>query len=148
MLYGIQPSLKAVCAIGIPSLAYFLLPAAFNQTVTTMSTNAAGQYSMAFVTIDNEENAKKLAKSVVTNQLAACVNIVPKILSIYKWEGEIQEDSELLLLMKTRTSLVDELIAHVKANHPYKVCKVITTTIDKGNPDYLSWISDVVPERK
>ncbi|XP_018910810.2 protein CutA homolog isoform X2 [Bemisia tabaci] len=113
-----------------------------------MSTNAAGQYSMAFVTIDNEENAKKLAKSVVTNQLAACVNIVPKILSIYKWEGEIQEDSELLLLMKTRTSLVDELIAHVKANHPYKVCEVITTTIDKGNPDYLSWISDVVPERK
>ncbi|RWS00029.1 CutA-like protein, partial [Dinothrombium tinctorium] len=82
---------------------------------------------------------------IVENKLAACVNIVPKVISIYEWKGKIENDSEALMMIKTRTSRVDELIAFVKKNHPYEVCEVITTAIQHGNPDYLKWLGEVVP---
>ncbi|KAK6641087.1 hypothetical protein RUM44_012788 [Polyplax serrata] len=109
-------------------------------------TYVKGLHSVAMVTVPNHEVAKKLAHGVVENQLAACVNIIPQITSVYKWEGKIQEDSELLLVIKTKTSLIDKLSEFVKSNHPYEVCEVISMPIEKGNEPYLKWISDVLPE--
>lgn len=92
------------------------------------------------------EVAKKLAQGIISNKLAACVNIIPQITSVYEWEGKINEDNELLLMIKTRSQKVDELSKFVRENHPYSVAEVISTPIENGNLPYLRWIHDVVPE--
>lgn len=105
----------------------------------------AGVHSVAYVTVPDDAVAKRLARGLVENKLAACVNIIPQLTSIYEWEGKIQEEPELLLMIKTRTEKIDALTKYVKENHPYTVCEVISLPIQNGNSDYLKWISDVVP---
>lgn len=90
--------------------------------------------------------AKKLAHGIISNKLAACVNIIPSVTSVYEWEGKIQEDNELLLMLKTQTGKVDDLSKFVRENHPYSVAEVISTPIENGNLPYLKWIHDTVPD--
>ncbi|KAF3326488.1 protein CutA 1 [Carex littledalei] len=85
---------------------------------------------------------KKLADSIIKERLAACVNIVPGIESVYWWEGKVQTDSEELLIIKTRESLLPVLTEHVKANHEYDVPEVIAMPITGGNTKYLEWIKN------
>ncbi|XP_026737276.1 uncharacterized protein LOC113500622 [Trichoplusia ni] len=106
----------------------------------------ANKYSVGYVTVPSVEVGNTIARGLVENKLAACVNIIPQITSIYEWEGKITEDSEALLMIKTRTSEADKLTEYVRNNHPYKVCEVITLPIQNGNPGYLSWIGDIVPD--
>ncbi|CAO1425391.1 unnamed protein product [Diamesa serratosioi] len=105
-----------------------------------------GSASTCFVTAPDEETAKKIAHGLVSNKLAACVNIIPKITSIYEWEGKINEDTEVMLMIKTRSTKVDELTKYVTDNHPYDVAEVISLPIENGNPPYLDWISKTVPK--
>ncbi|XP_014203754.1 uncharacterized protein LOC106636037 [Copidosoma floridanum] len=122
----------------------------FSRGLQAQSTKAmsAGIHSVVYVTVGKEDEAKMLARGIVENRLAACVNIVPKITSVYRWKNEIQEDSELLLMIKTRTDTVDVLTEYVKSNHSYEVCEVISLPIQNGNKAYLDWISDEVPPFK
>nr|XP_011464640.1 PREDICTED: protein CutA, chloroplastic isoform X2 [Fragaria vesca subsp. vesca] len=97
---------------------------------------------VVYVTVPNKEVGKKLAESLVREKLAACVNIVPGIQSVYQWEGEVQTDSEELLIIKTRQSLFEALTEHVKSNHPYDVPEVIALPINAGSLNYLEWIKN------
>uniref|UniRef100_A0A1B6FXF1 Uncharacterized protein n=2 Tax=Cuerna arida TaxID=1464854 RepID=A0A1B6FXF1_9HEMI len=117
--------------------------------ITTMAATVfkPGLFSVVYITAPTQEVAKKIARGLVENQLAACVNIVPGITSIYKWEGKIEEDSELLLMVKTRTQKIVELTAYVKANHPYSVPEVISTPIESGHDLYLKFLNDSIPEK-
>ncbi|XP_003699813.2 cutA divalent cation tolerance homolog [Megachile rotundata] len=105
----------------------------------------AGVHSVVYVTVPTQEVAKKLAHGLVKDKLAACVNIIPGLTSVYEWKNEINEDNELLLMIKTRTDTVNALTKYVKENHPYEVCEVISLPIQNGNEKYLQWISEVVP---
>ncbi|XP_026482621.1 protein CutA homolog [Ctenocephalides felis] len=113
----------------------------FNNT-RTMSTYISGTHSIAYVTVPTQEIAKRIAKDLVQEKLAACVNIIPNIISIYSWQGKMEEDSELLMMIKTQTNKIPELTAFVKKNHPYEVCEVISVKIDNGNDPYLQWITN------
>ncbi|QCE15964.1 protein CutA, chloroplastic isoform X1 [Vigna unguiculata] len=101
---------------------------------------------VVYVTVPNKEAGKKLAESIVTEKLAACVNRVPGIESVYQWEGKIQTDSEELLIIKTRQSLLEALTEHVKAHHEYDVPEVISLPITGGNLKYLEWIKESTRE--
>ncbi|XP_057427024.1 protein CutA 1, chloroplastic [Lotus japonicus] len=101
---------------------------------------------VVYVTVPNKEAGKKLAESIVKEKLAACVNRVPGIESVYQWQGEIQTDSEELLIIKTRQSLLEPLTEHVKANHEYDVPEVISLPITGGNLKYLEWIKESTRE--
>ncbi|KAG8238707.1 hypothetical protein J437_LFUL015265 [Ladona fulva] len=119
----------------------------YRSSVSSMSTYSAGAHSVAYVTAPSEEVAKKLAKGIVGEKLAACVNIIPKVTSIYEWKGELSEDAEVLMLVKTRTNRIEELIDFIRTNHPYELPEVISLPIEKGNPPYLDWISEIVPDK-
>lgn len=109
-------------------------------------TYTPGSLSAAFVTCPNDTVARTLARGIVENKLAACVNIVPAITSVYEWQGKIEEDSEVMLMIKTRSSKVPALAEYVRSHHPYEVAEVISLPIEQGNPPYLKWIEGVVPE--
>ncbi|XP_076891101.1 protein CutA, chloroplastic-like [Bidens hawaiensis] len=101
---------------------------------------------VVYVTVPNKEAGKKLAGSIVKEKLAACVNRVPGIESVYLWNGEIQTDSEELLIIKTRESLLDALTEHVKQNHEYDVPEVIALPITGGSVPYLEWLKNSTRE--
>jgi periplasmic divalent cation tolerance protein len=74
--------------------------------------------------------------------------LIPKVTSIYEWEGKVNEDSEVLMMIKTTTTKVDELAKYVKDNHPYSVAEVISMPIENGNPLYLNWIHSSLQQEK
>ncbi|MBI5299254.1 MAG: divalent-cation tolerance protein CutA [Deltaproteobacteria bacterium] len=95
---------------------------------------------VALSTIDSEKEAKKIAKALVETHIAACVNIIPKITSIYEWKEEICEEEELLLVIKTQQNRLEELKVTLEELHPYEVPELIVLPITDGFPDYLSWL--------
>jgi periplasmic divalent cation tolerance protein len=100
-------------------------------------------YVVVLITAPSKEVGRKVARHLVENKLAACVNIVAPIESIYFWEGEIQEDNEVLLFAKTRSDLVESaLIPAVKSVHPYDIPEIIALPIQAGSKSYLDWIRD------
>lgn len=104
------------------------------------------QVRVAFVSAPRDE-AKKLARAIVEERLAACINIVPKIESIYWWEGKVEIDEESLLVIKTTQAKVEQLIEFVRATHPYPIPEVITLTVAEGLPDYLDWVTSETAKR-
>jgi periplasmic divalent cation tolerance protein len=98
--------------------------------------------SIAWVTVPSREVAEQIATSLLNDKLVACVNIIPGVKSMYWWDGKVQSDQELILMIKTRTSLTSELITAVKSKHPYDTPEVICVPIAEGNTDYLKWITD------
>jgi periplasmic divalent cation tolerance protein len=101
---------------------------------------------VAFVTAGSEAEAESIAKTLVEEQLAACVNILSPIRSIYRWEGELIDDQEWLLLIKTRAERFSAVEARVKALHSYQVPEVIALPIVQGSEGYLRWLLENVSE--
>uniref|UniRef100_A0A7E4ZWH1 Divalent-cation tolerance protein CutA n=1 Tax=Panagrellus redivivus TaxID=6233 RepID=A0A7E4ZWH1_PANRE len=101
-------------------------------------------FSVVYVTVPNAEVAQKLARSSVEAKLAACVNIVPGIKSVYLWKGAVEEDNELLLIIKTKNSSLECLKDHILKNHPYDVPEFISLPIESGSEPYLNWINEQV----
>ena len=99
------------------------------------------QYCVVYITTKDEDEAKKIGKALIEGKLVACVNIHP-VNSIYRWEGEIQEESEIAMFVKTKADLVGEVVNRVKELHSYQVPCVVSLPIEKGNPDYLQWIEE------
>lgn len=93
-------------------------------------------------TCPDQTIAERIAETVVGERLAACVNIVPGLTSIYRWEGRIQHDAEWLLLIKTRQAVYSRLEARIRALHPYQVPEIIALPIQTGSAAYLDWIAD------
>lgn len=96
----------------------------------------------AFVTVPSEDEAAKLAKGIVESKLAACVNIIPSLRSIYFWEGKVCDDKELLLVIKTKRMAFERLSDWVRRNHSYKVPEVIALHVCDGSAPYLDWVRE------
>ena len=96
------------------------------------------------VAVPNIEEGKKIARSLVESRLAACVQIIKDISSVYRWKGEIQEDDEHLLLIKTTEDKSESLIQKINTIHSYSVPECIGFKVEKGSQKYLNWIKDVV----
>ncbi len=101
-----------------------------------------GSYILCLVTIDDLKTASEIAGILVEKRLAACVNIVPEIQSIYRWKGEICNDTERLMIIKTQKHLFDRLEAVIKETHPYEIPEIISFDIQQGYSKYLRWIDD------
>ncbi len=95
-----------------------------------------------YITASNIEEAGRIGKELVELRLVACVNIIDKVRSLYWWEGEIQDDQEVIMIAKTRDDLVEQLINKVKSLHSYTCPCIISLPIMEGNQDFLRWIRD------
>ena len=97
-------------------------------------------YLVIYCTCPNQEVAERIARVLVVEGLAACVNILPDITSIYHWQGSLQCDPELLLIIKTREDTYSALENRICELHPYTVPEIIALPIFQGYSDYLKWI--------
>lgn len=95
---------------------------------------------VVLVTAPDDDVAARLARSVVEAGLAACVNRVPGVRSVYAWEGEIHDDAEVLLVMKTTTDRLEGLTARIETEHPYDCPEVVALPVVGGSQSYLDWV--------
>ncbi|MDD1617596.1 MAG: periplasmic divalent cation tolerance protein [Methylococcaceae bacterium NSP1-2] len=98
-------------------------------------------YQIVFCTCPDKDIAEKIASLLVENKVAACVNIVPNITSIYRWQGQLERAEEVLLLIKARQDTYSALESLIKKHHPYQLPEIIAVAIERGLPDYLNWIA-------
>jgi len=101
------------------------------------------KHIVVLITVPSEEIAEKIANALLEKSLAACVNIVAPIRSLYTWEEKICEDEETLLIVKSRAELFEnQLVPAVQDTHPYQVPEIIALPILMGSKNYLGWIND------
>ena len=99
---------------------------------------------LVLTTASSKEEARKIARALVERVLAACVNVVPQVGSIYRWEGEVEEAEEWLLIIKTTTGAFEQVRDAIQELHSYDVPECICVAIDSGSSEYLGWIGQSV----
>ena len=111
-----------------------------------MPVTKADDIFVAFITIPSKAAATELARTILDHKLAACVNIVPSIMSLYTWKGKKCEDKEeALMIVKTPGGAFERLCQHVTENHPYEVPEVIAFPLSVGFSAYVKWVREQVP---
>jgi len=101
-------------------------------------------HQVILCTCPNEASATQIATTLVEEQLAACANILPKIKSVYRWQGKVEQDNEYLLLIKTLETQFQPVKERIQELHSYDVPEVIALNIQQGNKEYLDWISNSI----
>ena len=100
--------------------------------------------NFVYITAGSTDEARTIGKSLVNSKLAACVNIIGNMNSLYMWGSEIQDDQEVVLIAKTREDRVQELIEKVKSLHSYDCPCIVSLPVSNGNQAFLDWIRETV----
>jgi periplasmic divalent cation tolerance protein len=103
---------------------------------------------LIYITTADKEQARAIGKALVETKLAACVNIIENMNSMYMWQGELQDDKEVILIAKTTEPLVPELVATVKTLHSYDCPCILSFEVSGGNESFLEWIANEVKRGK
>ena len=98
------------------------------------------EFIVILITASSMEEGEKIAGSLVENRMVACVNVVPSVKSFFFWEGKPAQESEVLLIAKSRRSFLDKIVEHVKKIHSYKVPEIIALPVIGGSEEYLKWV--------
>lgn len=101
-----------------------------------------GEPMVALSTVGGREDAERIAGALVERGLAACVNIVPGVTSVYRWQGRVERDQEHLLVMKTSAARFEELKRHLLELHPYEVPELVAWPLGAGHRAYLDWLDE------
>jgi periplasmic divalent cation tolerance protein len=107
-----------------------------------------GETIVVLTTCGNDEDASSLARALIERRLAACVNAISKVASTYRWKGEIQQDQETLLIIKTTAARLSALERAIREHSKYEVPEVIALPVVAGSQDYLGWVRESVAELK
>lgn len=95
---------------------------------------------LVFSTVPDRATGLRIGRALVERRLVACANLVPGLTSVYRWDGEVHEDDEMLLLMKTRRTRLPELTESLTALHPFQVPELVAVPVEAGLPAYCSWV--------
>ena len=106
------------------------------------------EYIEVVTTTEKREDAEKIARSLVEERLAACVQIVGPIMSVYRWQGKIETAEEWQCRAKSRRDLFERIEEEIKRLHPYQVPEIIALPIEAGSADYLAWLDDCIVGNK
>lgn len=102
----------------------------------------AENHIVTLCTVPDRESGERIARALVEERLAACVNLLPGVASFYRWEGKVEEASEMLLIIKTGVSRFDVLKKRIQELHPYDLPEIIALPIIHGDRGYLNWITE------
>lgn len=102
-------------------------------------------HHLIYCTCPDMETAERIAGHLITEKLAACVNILPGVHSVYAWQGQIEAAREHLLLIKSPQARYDAIEAAIKTLHPYQLPEIIAVAIERGSAEYLNWIDSCLP---
>ncbi len=103
---------------------------------------------IVFVTVSSQEEGERIGSSLVESKLAACVNVLPQVSSIFSWQGKIEKDGEVLLLIKTTSERMDDLAAKIKEMHSYDVPEILAVPVFAGSRDYIDWVHQETNPKK
>jgi len=101
------------------------------------------EHIVVFITASSEDEAAKISRALVEARLAGCVNIIKGVRSIYHWQGKIEDESEVLMMVKTQRHLFPSLSRKVKELHTYTVPEILALPIVEGSAEYLNWLKEV-----
>lgn len=101
-------------------------------------------YQVILCTCPSDEAAKHIATTLVSEKLAACVNIIPNVVSVYQWDSQVICDSEVKLVIKSTSTLFSQIELKIKELHPYETPEIIALNIQQGSEQYLHWINESV----
>ena len=101
---------------------------------------------LVYVTAPNRDDALRMGRIVVSEQLAACANVLDGMTSIYRWNGELQQENEAVLLLKTRAELANQVVLRVQELHPYDVPAILVLPIEGGSKLFLAWLDEATEE--
>jgi periplasmic divalent cation tolerance protein len=104
--------------------------------------NIVENHLVMLCAVPDRESGERIGRALVQERLAACVNLLPGMVSTFRWEGEVKQESELLLLIKTVGARVEASTQRIKALHPYEVPEIIALPIADGDPEYLKWLTE------
>ena len=104
---------------------------------------AKDEYLLVMCAFPSAEEARQIGTQLLQLQVAACVNLIPQVESVFRWKGEIQSESEVLALIKTTRDNYQEIEARIQELHPYDIPAVISVPVEKGASAYLNWVSEV-----
>ena len=102
------------------------------------------QINFIYMTVGSKEEARQIGKELVTTRLAACVNILDQMNSFYMWDGELQDDTEVVMIAKTTADRLPDLIEKVKSLHSYDCPCIVSLPVSGGHPPFLEWIAEEV----
>lgn len=102
------------------------------------------QYLVVLCTCPDEASGARIAGAVIGDGLAACVNRVPGVVSTFRWKGEVQEEREVLLVIKTSTERLESLTGRIRELHPYELPEVVAVPVTGGLDEYLAWVGESV----
>jgi len=101
-------------------------------------------HKLVYITYPDAASARKAAKTILERKLAACINILPKISSLYLWKGKVQEEEEVVMIVKTTLDQIQKLKKLVEKKHPHEVPCCVVIDISDGHKPFLDWISESV----
>ncbi|XP_028318770.1 protein CutA homolog [Gouania willdenowi] len=105
-----------------------------------------GHHCVLLINSPNEQTAKDISRALMERRLAATINILPRTSTMYYWKGEIQDATEILMLMRTKSSKVQQVVDYVRSIHPYANPEVLSFLVDGGSLDYMKWMDEAVSD--
>ncbi|XP_030635819.1 protein CutA homolog [Chanos chanos] len=143
-----RSGIMVICGTLLLALSLYPVLRALGAQIHSALTGSyvAGHHSILLINCPTEQAAKDIGRGIMEKRMAACVNILPRTVTMYFWKGEIQDASEILLLVRTRSSLIQRLMDYVKSVHPYEIPEVLSFPVEDGSLSYMKWMDDAVPE--
>lgn len=102
---------------------------------------------MVLTTIDRPEAAQELGRKLIQSRLSVCVNILPGVMSVYQWQGRVEETAEQIMLIKTLPDMTNSVVSYLETHHPYEVPEILVLDVNDINPGYLNWARNIKDQR-
>lgn len=143
-----RPVLLMVCLLSVLSVSMYpgLWSIGVHLHSALTGSYVPGHHSVLLVNSPNEQTAKDIGRTIMERRLAASINILSRTSTMYYWKGEIQDASEILMLVKTKTSKIQQVIDYVRSVHPYANPEVLSFPVADGSLAYMKWMDEAIPD--